>query len=154
MLRVNPPIRSEEDRRALIGGLGSGAVDFLVTDHAPHLVSEKLSPSHPSGVPGLDNYGNVVAWLMKESGIDARRLALATSGNQSRFYGLGDRGELAKGKLGDLAVVDPKLRETVTADTLMTKCVWSPYVGIEFSGRVRWTVKRGDIIVNDCQISR
>jgi dihydroorotase-like cyclic amidohydrolase len=50
-------------------------------------------------------------------------------------------------------VLDPRLREVVKAEGLMTKCGWSPYEGIEFSGRVRWTVRAGKVLPDDCQIA-
>ena len=126
-------------------------MDFLVTDHAPHLLEEKMSGDPPSGVPGLDNYGNVVAWLITEQDMSPSRLARATSGNQAGFFGLKDRGELARGKVADIAVVDLKLKERVTAEGLRTKCGWSPYEGIKFRGRVRWTIKDGTVLLDDCQ---
>ena len=152
LLRVNPPLRSEADRSSLVEGLRNGVVDFLVTDHAPHLIEEKRSDPHPSGVPGLDNYGNMVAWLLNENGFGPRRIASVASGNQSRFFGLNDRGQIAVGKRGDLAVLDARLKEVVKAEALMTKCGWSPYEGEEFSGRVRWTIRGGDVLLDDCQI--
>jgi dihydroorotase len=99
LLRVNPPLRSEVDRSSLVEWLRRGIVDFLVTDHAPHLVEEKRSDLL-SGVPGLDNYGNIVAWLLNENGFDARRIASITSANQSEFFSLatGERSPLANGE--------------------------------------------------------
>jgi len=152
LLRVNPPLRSESDRKALVRALKGGDVDFLVTDHAPHLLEEKMSGDPPSGVPGLDNYGNVVAWLITEQDMSPSRVARATSGNQAGFFGLKDRGELARGKVADIAVVDLKLTERVTAEGLRTKCGWSPYEGIKFRGRVRWTIKDGTVLLDDCQL--
>ena len=153
LLKVNPPIRSEADRAGMLEALRDGTIDFLVTDHAPHLLAEKMAEENaPSGVPGLDNYGNIVAWLITDQGIPPSRIAEVTSGNQARFFGLKDRGELAKGKRADITILDPRLKERITRDSLYTKCHWSPYEEVEFSGRARWTIRDGRVVQDDCQL--
>lgn len=152
LLKVNPPLRLETNRLGLIRSLRKGEIDFLVTDHAPHTLAEKESADPPSGTTGLDNYANLVSWLIKKQGITPMHVARLTSGNQARFFGLMDRGAIAKGKRADIVVLDMKSPEKVKRESLRTKCGWSPYVGLEFPGRARWTIKNGNLVQEDGRI--
>ncbi len=151
LLKTNPPLRREEDRVALIEGLRGGDVNFLVTDHAPHTVQEKADEGL-SGVPGLDDYGHMVSWLMKSQRFETRTIARVCSSNPASFYGLRDRGEISVGKRADITVLDLKSPEKVSAETVMTKCGWSPYEGTEFPGKVKWTIVDGEIRLEDYEL--
>ena len=148
LLRTNPPLRREEDREALVDGLRAGTVSFLVTDHAPHLVEEKLERGM-AGVPGLDDFAHVVSWLVRSRGVDPVRIAEAASSNPAGHLGLGDRGKVAKGARADFAVLDLRSPEVVKNDGVRTKCGWSPYEGAEFPGRARWVVRGGELLMDD-----
>jgi len=151
LLKVNPPLRSESDREAMVLALRTGKIDFLVTDHAPHTLTEKRKEG-ACGVPGLDNYGNLVAWLIRGQEFSFETVAAITSGNQARFYGLGDRGAIAVGKRADLTVIDLKAPEKASSRTVRSKCGWTPYEGVKFPGRVRWTFFEGRRLVDDFEL--
>ena len=151
MLKTNPPLRAEEDRQALLLGLSDGRVSFLVTDHAPHTVEEKVSEGL-SGVPGLDDYGHIVSWLIKKQGFGPERIAMAASEAPARFLGLGDRGSIKVGLRADFTLLDLSSPEVVKAEGLRTKCGWSPYEGHEFPGRVKSTLVEGIPIVEDYEV--
>jgi len=148
LLKTNPPLRPVADRASLLEGLRDGTVDFLVTDHAPHTMEEKMEDG-VAGVPGLDDYGHVVSWLLKDQGFEPSTISRISSSNPAAFYGLGDRGEIAVGKRADLAIVDLNTPERVSADKLRTKCGWTPYEGIEFPGKVRWTIRAGEVLLEE-----
>ena len=152
LLRTNPPLRGKEDRNAMLEGLKSGSVDFLVTDHAPHTLTEKRQGG-ACGVPGLDNYGNIVSWLVKKHGFDPEKIAAFCSGNQARFFGLRDRGAISLGKRADFAILDLKAPETATSRRIRSKCGWTPYEGVEFPGRVRWTIFGGKALLEDYELA-
>jgi dihydroorotase len=120
----------------------------LVTDHAPHTRSEKVTEGL-AGVPGLDDYGHIVSWLIKSRGVDPLVIGKICASAPAGFFGLTDRGVIAKGRRGDLTILDLKSPEKVTSESLMTKCAWSPYEGVEFPGRVRFTVFGGKILLDD-----
>jgi dihydroorotase len=153
LLKTNPPLRREEDRVALVEGLRGGDVDFLVTDHAPHTMQEKVVEGM-SGVPGLDDYGHLVSWLMKSQSFEPRRIARVCSSNPASFYGLRDRGEISVGKRADMSILDLRSSEKVTAETVMSKCGWSPYEGTEFPGRVKWTIVGGKARLDEYELVR
>lgn len=148
LLRTNPPLRGEEDRRSLFDGLKEGAVSFLVTDHAPHLEEEKLGEG-AAGVPGLDDFSHLVSWLIRGQGADPVTVARAASSNPAKHLGLGDRGEIAPGMRADITVVDMRSPEVVRNDEVKSKCGWSPYEGREFPGRARWVLGRGELLMDD-----
>jgi dihydroorotase len=148
LLRTNPPLRREEDRRAVLRGLMDGTVSFLTTDHAPHLEEEKLDLGL-AGVPGLDDYSHVVSWLITRQGFDPVQVSRVASANPARHLGLADRGEIIPGKRGDLTVIDLHSPERVRNDDVESKCGWSPYEGEEFPGRARWVVAGGVVLLDD-----
>jgi len=152
MMKTNPPLRSEEDRKALLGGLVDGTVSFLVTDHAPHTLDEKTSQGL-SGVPGLDDYGHVVSWLTRVQDVDPVVIAKVTSSNPAKFANLGDRGEISPGKRADFTILDLSSPEKVEPEGVLSKCGWSPYEGKEFPGRVRWTIRRGEPMLDDYELA-
>jgi dihydroorotase len=151
MLKTNPPLRPEDDRRALVAGVGEGTVSFLVTDHAPHTADEKVSLGL-SGVPGLDDYGHIVSWLAKDQNLDPTMIARVTSGNPARFAMLRDRGEISVGNRADLTLLDLHTPERVDGDDVRSKCGWSPYEGKEFPGKVRWTISAGEPLLDDYEL--
>lgn len=150
LLRTNPPLRPKKDRTALLQGLKNGSVSFLVTDHAPHLREEKLSDGL-SGVPGLDDYGHVVSWLIRKGEVDPAVVARVACSNPASFIGLGDRGQIEVGRRADLSILDIRSPEVVRAKDVRSKCGWSPYEGIEFPGRTRWTIRGGEPLLDDCE---
>jgi dihydroorotase len=148
LLRTNPPLRGEDDREALVGGVKDGSVSFLVTDHAPHLEDEKVTQGL-AGVPGLDDYSHVVAWLIKSQGADPVRIAEVASSNPARHLGLRDRGEISPGMRADFTILDLRSPEVVRNDDVRSRCGWSPYEGIEFPGRARWVARGGELLMDD-----
>ncbi|MDG6912710.1 MAG: amidohydrolase family protein [Nitrososphaerota archaeon] len=153
LLRTNPPLRGEEDREALVQGLRSGKVTFLVTDHAPHLLEEKEERGL-AGVPGLDDYSHVAAWLMKSQGVHPTTVANVASSNPAKYLRLDDRGEIAPGKRADFTVIDLHAAEIVKGDDVRSRAGWSPYEGREFPGRARWVVYGGEILMDDFESVR
>ncbi len=149
-LQMNPPLRSREDRLALIEALRGGLLDYIATDHAPHTIAEKSEGV--SGVPHLDTYGAFAAWLMAEHGFSAPEIARVCAYNPGRFVreflpavcGQG-YGVVAPGYVGSLTILDPEAPFVVQRESMQTRCGWSPFEGYTLPGRVRCTVLRGKI---------
>ncbi|MBI3841380.1 MAG: dihydroorotase family protein [Thaumarchaeota archaeon] len=151
LLKTNPPLRDDGDRASLVEGVKEGRVSFLVTDHAPHTREEKEELGL-SGVPGLDDFAHVVTWLIVTQGVDPATVARVASANPASFLGLEDRGSIGVGKRADFTIVDPGSLEKVRSDDLKTKCGWSPYEGVEFPGRVKWTIRGGEVLLDGYEI--
>jgi dihydroorotase len=141
-LKMNPPLRSRQNRLALLEAFRQGRIDFLATDHAPHTVAEKQS-ENPSGVPLLDTYGAFVAWLLHQ-GFTPEQLARHCCHLPGQFM---DRnlGRIAEGYKGHLAVLNLKEPWTVQAEDCRTGCGWSPFEGETLPGRVELTVASGRV---------
>ena len=147
-LQMNPPLRTREDRLALIEALRDGHIDYIATDHAPHTLEEKGIGA--SGVPLLDTYGSFAAWLMAEHGFTPQDIARVCAFNPGRFvreflpenFGEG-YGRIAPGYVGSLTVLDSTTPYTVTRESVHTRCGWSPFEGYTLPGSVRYTVLRG-----------
>ena len=148
LLKVNPPIRGKVFQAKLLDQYSKGFIDFLVTDHAPHLLSEKKVGiwDAPSGVAGLDDFGKVVSWLIVEKHVDPVVVLKTACVNPSKFLNLSDRGEIKVGLKANLTVLDLKKSCTTTSESLYTKCGWSPYEGVSFPGCVQNTIVDGKIM--------
>ena len=148
LLKVNPPIRGKVFQAKLLDQYSKGFIDFLVTDHAPHLLSEKKVGiwDAPSGVTGLDDFGKVVSWLIVEKNVDPVVVLKTACVNPSKFLNLSDRGEIKVGLKANLTVLDLKKSCTTTSESLYTKCGWSPYEGVSFPGCVQNTIVDGKIM--------
>ncbi len=149
-LQMNPPLRAPEDRLALIEALRRGDIDYIATDHAPHTPAEKAIGA--SGVPLLDTYGAFAAWLMREHAFTPQDIARVCAWNPGRFVreflpsGFGEGyGVIAPGYVGSLTVLDMETPYHVTAESVRTRCGWSPFEGMTLPGSVRYTVLRGRV---------
>jgi dihydroorotase len=149
-LQMNPPLRSREDRLALIAALREGLVDYLATDHAPHTPEDKMGGK--SGVPHLDTYGAFATWLMAEHGFSARDIARVCAYNPGCFVkeflpqGFGNGfGVIEPGYFGSLSILNPDAPTAVRREDMKTKCGWSPFEGYTFPGRVTYTILNGNV---------
>jgi dihydroorotase len=149
-LQMNPPLRSPDDRLAMIAALKNGDIDYIATDHAPHTLAEKAKGV--SGVPLLDTYGAFAAWLMVEQGFSAKDIARVCAFNPGIFvreflpaeFGKGF-GVVEPGYVGSLTILDLDKHYAVSRESVKTKCGWSPFEGYTLPGSVRYTVLRGKV---------
>jgi dihydroorotase len=144
-MQMNPPLRSPDDRAAMLTALREGPGDYLATDHAPHTVAEK--EQGVSGQPHLDTYGAFVTWLIVEQCFPPHRVAEVCCANPGAFINPYQRekfGRLLPGFVGSLTVLDLRRPTTVTRAGLKTKCGWSPFEGITFPGGVAAVFVRGE----------
>ena len=148
-LQVNPPLRGVEDCLALIEGLRAGSIDFLATDHAPHTIEER--DKGISGLPHLDTFGPFTTWLMREHKFTPSNIARVCSFNPGQFINQFINikyGKIEAGFTGCLTIVDPNKPITIHKSQLKTKCGWSPFEGLEFPGRVIYTIIKGKVYKN------
>lgn len=151
--RVNPPLRAEEDRQALIAGVLDGTIDAIATDHAPHTQAGKAGGA--PGFTGLETaFGVCVTELVQEpcaahgsGGISLSRLSALMSGAPARILGLGkDRGRIAAGFRADLVIADAGAVRTVEADFFKSRGRNSPFSGREFRGIILMTIRGGRVV--------
>jgi dihydroorotase len=146
-LKMNPPLRAAEDRRALIEGLREGVIAAVATDHAPHARHEKDVPfeAAPFGVTGLETaFAALYTHLVEPGLISLPTLLERMSAGPARIYGL-EPPRIAVGAEANLVLIDPNERWTVREDGFRSRSVNSWLLGEELSGRVRMTVAAGRV---------
>ena len=145
LAKMNPPLRTEEDRLAIIKGLQDGTIDMIATDHAPHSVDEKAKPitEAPSGIIGLETSLSLgITSLVKPGHLSIVELMKKMSLNPAVIYGL-DKGTLNVGKDADLVIFD--MDQCWTPETYYSKAVNTPFTGMELTGLVCMTICGGEI---------
>lgn len=146
--KMNPPLRSESDRRALVEAVVDGTVDAVATDHAPHAADEKARgfAEAPFGVIGLETAFAAVLELMHEGRIDARRaVELMTSGPAKVLAAEGRLGTIGPEAPAHVTLVDPEATWVVGDDTLFGRSRNSAFLGRSFRGRVVATFLHGEL---------
>lgn len=146
--RVNPPIRSEEDRKAIWDNLS--VVDCTATDHAPHTIQEKEQEysKSPSGIPGLETTLPLLLDAYSKGQITLEEIVRLTSEGPARVFGLYEKGTLEVGKDADLVVIDMNEKTFLRNGELKTKCNWTIFNGTECHGKIKQVYLRGKL-VND-----
>ncbi len=146
--KMNPPLRGEVDRLAMLEGLRDGSIDCIATDHAPHASWEKEQEFEraPNGITGLETaLGLALQVLHREQGMPLNRVLALLSAEPARVLGL-DGGSLQAGSRADLVLLDPDAQWTYRADRSLSKSKNSPFDGWTMRGQVRWTVCGGRIV--------
>ena len=139
--RVNPPIRTKEDREFLIQAIQNGFVDAIATDHAPHTQEDKRNGA--PGMVGLETAFSVCyTRLVKERGLPLTLLSRLLSAAPARILGL-NKGRLLPGYDADFALVDENRQLKVQAANFASKGKNSPFDGIWLQGKVVRTIKAG-----------
>jgi dihydroorotase len=158
--RVNPPLRTEEDRLAIINALNDGTIDAIATDHAPHSMEDKAKGA--PGFSGLEtafaaSYTELVRRATLESStaplgaMGLKHLSSLMSANPARLLGLGSsglkgRGRILKGYRADLVIIDPNATWTVNPTKLKTRGKNSPFAGRNLCGEVLMTIHSGRVV--------
>ena len=151
--KVNPPLRRDEDVRAVREGLADGTIDIVATDHAPHPAEAKACEwqAAANGMVGLESALRVVQQAVVDTGMltwdDVARVMSAAPARIGRLDAAGT--PLAAGAPASLTLYDPAPTRTFGRDDLRGLSTNSPYVGRELPGEVRWTFFRGRPTVVD-----
>ncbi|MGA8529446.1 MAG: amidohydrolase family protein, partial [Acidobacteriaceae bacterium] len=146
--KMNPPLRAEADRAAMIEGLLDGSIDAIATDHAPHASHEKEQEFDraPNGITGLETaLGLAIRFLHRAHRMPLAKVLALLSSRPAQALGLPNRGGLAVGSAADVVVFDPTETWTFRAADSKSKSKNTPFDGWELEGRVRLTIGEGRI---------
>ncbi|MCI8536318.1 MAG: dihydroorotase [Hungatella sp.] len=146
LAKMNPPLRTEADRQALIQGLQDGTIDMIATDHAPHSREEKSKAltEAPSGIIGLETALALgITELVEKGYLTLPELIEKMSLNPARLYGL-DCGKMEEGAKADLVIFHPK--ESFTVEKFYSKSANSPFIGWKLKGKIHYTICDGKIV--------
>jgi dihydroorotase len=155
VFKVNPPLRTDADVRAVKMGLADGAIDAIATDHAPHAPNLKELPfdEAPPGMLGLET---ALALALTELELPVESVLALMSWQPAAIAGIGDRhgGPVALGRPATLCVIDPSASWVVDPARLASRARNTPYAGRTLTGRVRHTILRGEPVVVDGEARR
>ncbi len=151
LAKMNPPLRTAADRKAILEGLKDGTIDIIATDHAPHSPEEKNRPFTlaPSGIIGLETALALgITSLVRPGHLTMLQLIEKMSLNPAALYRL-DKGYLAEGADADLVIFDPEETWIVKAEEFASKSKNSPFIGRQLHGKVKYTICAGEIAYED-----
>ena len=156
--KVNPPLRTEEDRRALVQGLKDGTIDAIATDHAPHAWMDKACEFGLAafGASGLETSLGALMGLVHRGELDLKTLVSKLTFEPARI--LGPRtdvsGSLAEDLPADVTIFDPKAEWTVNEPDLVTQGKNTPFKGAKLRGKVMATIVSGRIVYEDGSLGK
>ena len=148
--KMNPPLRDESDKEALIKGVLDGTIDMIATDHAPHSAEEKSKGLEKSnmGVVGIETAFPVMYTYFAKNGIiSLERLVELLSINANKRFNIGSAIEI--GKEADLTIFDLNEKYTVNPDDFVSMGKSTPFEGIEVYGKCKMTICNGNIVWED-----
>ena len=146
LAKMNPPLRSAEDRERIIAGLIDDTIEIIATDHAPHTADEKNVDftKAPSGIIGLETaLPLAVTELVMKNRLSMIHMLSKFTSNPARYYKL-NKGNLQVGKPADVCIFDPNQEYIV--DGFKSKSSNSPFLGRSLYGKVKYTIVGGDIV--------
>jgi dihydroorotase len=149
LAKMNPPLREESDRRAIIDAIKDGTIDIIATDHAPHSKEEKEKPitEAPSGIIGLETALPLgITNLTSKFEITISRLIECMSLNPAKMYKL-NAGTLSAGADADIVIFNPN--ETYIPQDYASKSSNSPFTGMELKGKVKYTIVKGKVVYSN-----
>jgi len=147
--KMNPPLRTEEDRQAIIEGLADGTLDVIATDHAPHGSLEKdvEFPLAANGIIGLETAFPLSLALVRAGRLDPAHIVRLLSATPAQILGI-PGGALSPGDRADIAVFDPERSFEVTPENLCSASHNTPFLGTTLTGRAVLTLVGGRIVHN------
>ncbi len=146
--KMNPPVRTKEDREALRKGLSEGVFEVISTDHAPHTAEEKAKGfASPFGIVGLETSASLTYTELVKSGIITEmQMAACMSSNPARILGMDNLGDISVGKSADITIFNPDLEYEIHAADFVGKSKNMPYEGRKVWGKVVTTIFDGRVV--------
>ena len=146
LLRMKPELRTKKDNEFLWEALNNGEVDTIGTDHAPHLISEKLEKI-TFGMPGVETSLALMLNAYNEGKVKLEMIQKLMSENPARIMKISKRGKLEEGYYADVIAVDLDKEWTVGVDdTIESKCGWTPYENWKLKGKNVLTIVNGKVV--------
>ena len=147
--KMNPPLREEEDRKAIIKGLQDGTIDAIITDHAPHSEEEKQKPlsQAPNGIIGFETALSAsITNLIEPKHLSYLDLVRLTSYVPAKLLKLETKGQLKEGYDADITIFDPNLEYVYEKESIVSKSKNTPFIGKKLKGKVMYTIVGGRIV--------
>jgi dihydroorotase len=151
LIKCNPAIKSASDRDALIEALKSGRIDVLATDHAPHTLEEKSQPYEkaPSGLPLVQFVLQCALERWFDGQLPLELIVEKTAHAPAKLFDVRERGFIREGCWADLTLIDATRPQTVTRESVISKCGWSSFEGTTFRSSIAATWINGHLAWNE-----
>jgi len=152
--KVNPPLRSEEDRLALIEALKKGVIDAVATDHAPHSREEKDCEfdQASSGIIGFETALAVGLKLVGEGHLELLDLVEKMTFKPAEILGLQDKGRIKPGFIADVLIFDPDRKWNFTEKEIVSRSRNTPFINWKFKGCLKHLIHRGSVVVDNFKV--
>ncbi|AGY57218.1 dihydroorotase [Gloeobacter kilaueensis] len=154
--KQNPPLRSEADRLALWAGLRSGLIDFVATDHAPHLLSEKDRDyfQAAAGMPGVETSLPLMLTALVRGEVNFEQIVRWMSRAAAHAYNIPNKGSIRPGYDADLVLVDLETTRPAQAARMASRCGWTPFEGWPLTGWPVLTVVGGQVVFEEDEVQK
>jgi dihydroorotase len=151
LIKWNPAIKTEKDRKGLLKALLDDRIDIITTDHAPHTLEEKQKPyfQSMSGAPLVQHSLDCLLDFYKQGLITLEKIVEKMCHNPAILYRIEKRGFIREGYYADLTLVDLNTSWTVAKDNILYKCGWSPLEGTTFTTKVLKTFVNGNMVYDN-----
>ena len=148
LVKWNPAIKTEADRKALFEALLDDRLDVVATDHAPHTLEEKQRPyfKAPSGGPMVQHSLTAMLEFVHQKKITLEKVVEKMCHNPAILFGIQNRGFIRQGYAADLVLVDMNNPWEVGKSNILYKCGWSPLEGVRFHAQVQMTFVNGQLV--------
>ena len=155
LIKWNPAIKTEADKKGLLKALLDDRIDLVTTDHAPHTLEEKLKPyfQSMSGAPMVQHSLNCMLEFHQQGLISLEKIVEKMCHNPASLYRINKRGFIREGYYADLTLVDLHSDWTVSKDNILYKCGWSPLEGTTFHSKVIKTFVNGNLVFDNGSFS-
>jgi dihydroorotase len=153
-IKWNPAVKTANDRDAILQAVNDNVIDVIATDHAPHTIEEKdgVYTNAASGGPLVQHALLAMFELYKQGKIELTHIVQKFSHDLATCFQIKKRGYLREGYFADIVIVDLDKKQTVTKESLLYKCGWSPFEGEEFSSTIETTIVSGNLVWNNGNI--
>jgi dihydroorotase len=148
LLIMKPELKTRNDMESLWEAINEGVVDTIGTDHAPHLVEEKLSKT-TFGIPGVENSLQLMLTAVNSGKLSLKKLIQLMCENPAKIFGLKNKGFIKEGYDADLVVVDMEKELVIKNSDVVSKCGWTPFDGKPVKGTPVATIVNGKFIYDN-----
>lgn len=150
-IKWNPAIKTCNDKIGLLKAINDDRIDIITTDHAPHLLEEKIQPyfKSASGGPMVQHSLQIMLELYKNGLISLEKIVEKMCHNVALIYKIEQRGFIKEGYFADLVIVDLQEKTTINKESLLYKCGWSPLEGATLHSKITHTFVNGYLVYKD-----
>ena len=155
LIKCNPAIKTLQDQKGLLQGVNEDKIDIIATDHAPHLLAEKKESysNSPAGLPLVQHALLSLLEHYHDKVFTIEKIVEKTSHNVAKRFSVVDRGFVREGYFADLVLINTDGKTTVTSDSILYKCGWSPFEGYIFRSAIDTTILNGQIVYSGGEFS-